>query len=81
MSLQLCVCDQVQVMKAAIPLKKIQEKTTLHARSVVLGMSIAQRSEFVVTGMTCGIASIIYSEQSEVLLELGWIPRFFLLMF
>ena len=53
MLLLLCVCHRVQVMKIAIPLKKIQEKTP-HARSVALGMSIARRNGFVVMGVTCG---------------------------
>ena len=46
-------------MKTAIPLKKIQEKTTPHARSVALGMSIARRSGFVVMGVTCGSTKIV----------------------
>ena len=53
MSLQLCVCHRVQVMKTAIPLKEIQ-KTTPHAQSVALGMPTAWRSGFVVMGVTSG---------------------------
>ena len=65
MSLQLCICCRVQVVKIiplikiqekiiGIPSKKIQKKIMLHARNVVLGMAIALKSEFAVTGVVCG---------------------------
>ena len=52
-------------MKTAIPLKKIQEKSTPRARSVALGMSIAWRSGFVVMGVTCGSTKSIQIKREE----------------
>ena len=36
-----------------IPSKKIQKKIMLHARNVVLGMAVALKSGFAVTGVAC----------------------------
>ena len=40
--------------KTMISLKKIQEKTTPHAQSVALCMTIAQRNGSIAMGVTCG---------------------------
>ena len=67
MSLQLCICCQVQVTKMVIPLKKIQgktiiiplkkiqEKTAPCTQSVALGVAIALKNGSVVMGVACGL--------------------------
>ena len=49
-----CSVASVIELKAAIPLKKIQEKTTPHARSVAFDIATAQRSGFAMTDSTGG---------------------------
>ena len=60
-SLKVCICCQVRVMKMVSLVKEVLEKTLIqihntvpHAQSVALGMVIAQRNGYVVMGVTCG---------------------------